>query len=259
MGPPAILVEVVGFVVVDADLVHHQPMSDGWQPPTPSALDDTVWPETLVAKAVKPGAQDDWLHGYSVLEDLARHFEFSEVLYLAITGELPDPVSASRFRVAMIALAPMAVHEAPTHIALLSRICGGAIASALGAGLVAVADQARFKIEAQRDLIAWMNSPVSSPPQTACATTPDETAWVRTLRLAVPDAELVRPELCRDAACVALLFEAGIRTPEQLEAAFIASRFCGLAAETLRSGPTDLQSYPVKLPPFHYVEGKVDP
>lgn len=233
-------------------------MTGEWNPPARGALDDTAWPETLLAKAVEPGSDDDRLHGYAVLGDLAHHFEFSEVLYLAITGEFPDPSAATRFRVALIALAPMAVHEAPTHIALLSRICGGAISSALGAGLVATADQARFKIAAQTDFIAWLGNPKSSPPKTACGTTADDATWVRTLRSVVPDAALVRSELSRDAACIALLFEAGIRTPEQLETAFVASRFCGLAAEALRAGPADLSSYPVKLPPFHYIEDDVD-
>jgi hypothetical protein len=245
-------------VVIGENFVHHRSMTDRWQPPASGALDDTAWPETLVAKAVEPGVEDDRLHGYSVLGDLACHFEFSEVLYLAITGELPDASAAARFRIAMIALASMGVHEAPTHIALLSRICGGAIASALGAGLVATADQARFKVEAQSDLLKWLHSPVSTPPETSCSKTADDAAWVRTLCSVIPDSELVRPELGRDAACIALLFEAGIRTPEQFETAFVASRFCGLAAEALSASPADLGSYPVKLPPFHYVEDKAD-
>lgn len=230
-------------------------MTDGWQPPARGALDDTPWPEQLVAKAIEPGADDDRLHGYAVLGDLARHYELSEVLYLAIVGELPDTAQAARFRVALISLTPIGVNEAPTHVALLSRICGGAMSSALGAGLVVAADQARFKLEANRALFAWLANPIGPPPAELCSSDPDDARWVAALRVAAPDSTLVHHLLSRDAARIALLYDAGLREPAQIEAAFVASRVCGIAAEALRAGPKDLGSYPVKLPPFHYIEG----
>ncbi len=230
---------------------------DAWQPPARGALDDTAWPEKLVARAIEPGSDDDRLHGYAVVGDLAKHYELSEVLYLAIVGELPNAAQANRFRVALISLAAIGVNEAPTHVALLSRICAGAISSALGAGLVVAADQARFKLEANWPLFAWLANPVGPPPDEVCSRDPDDARWVVTLRRAAPDSTLVHDSLSRDAARIALLYDAGLREPAQIEAAFVASRVCGIAAEALRAGPKDLGSYPVKLPPFHYVEDEV--
>jgi hypothetical protein len=60
--------------------------------------------------------------------------------------------------------------------------------------------------------------------------------------------------MTRDAALLTLLWEAGLRTAEQLQAAIVVARVGGLCAETLAARPGDFASYPVKLPPFHYEE-----
>ncbi len=232
-------------------------MTDGWQPPARGALDDTQWPERLVAKAIEPGGEDDRLHGYAVVGDLAKHYELSEVLYLAITGELPTDAAAQLFRVALTAWSAMGVNEAPTHIALLSRICGGAMASALGAGLIAAADQARFIVESNSELVAWLRTGTGTGalPAACTSSVADDAGYVRGLRAAAPHSALLRDDMTRDGARVALLFEAGVQDASRMEAAIVAARVSGLAAEALLASPRDLGSYPVKLPPFHYVEG----
>jgi hypothetical protein len=235
---------------------------DDWRPPTGGALDDTAWPEKLVARAVDPGVDDDRIHGYQALGDIAKHYAYSDLVFLAISGELPDDRASELFRVALCSFATMSVNEAPSHVSVLSRLCGGTLASAFGAGMIAVADQARHKVEAHRSLLAWLADPTDAlPSDFRCPE--GHSAWVGTLRDAVshvrPAVALLRPEMTRDAARIALLFEAGLRAGEQLEAAIVSSRFCGLAAEALAAGPRDLGSYPVKLPRFHYVETVTEP
>jgi hypothetical protein len=223
-----------------------------WKPPAPGALDDTAWPEQLVGKAVLPGANDDRFHGYEVLGDLARHYSYSDVVYLAIVGELPDDRASRLFHCAMCSFATLPVTEAPGHVAVLARICGSTLASAIGVGALTLADQSREMVSQHAALLVWLASPTAQlPPE---HTTTADASWVRALCEAAGDTKLVRPEMTRDAARIALLFEAGLRTREQLEAAVISSRISGLLAETLKAGPADLKLYPVKLPPFQYVE-----
>ena len=223
-----------------------------WNPPAPGALDDTAWPEQLVGKAVLPRDDDDELHGYRVLDDLARHYGYSDVIYLAIVGELPDERQSRLFQCAMCSFATLSVIEAPGHVGVLARICGGTLASAVGAGALAIADQTRQTLNHHGAVLTWLASPTTDVP--AELTNEADASWVRTLREAAGDSHLVRPEMSRDAARIALLFEAGLHSREQIEAAIISSRMCGLLAETLAAGPADLKLYPVKLPPFQYVE-----
>jgi hypothetical protein len=225
-----------------------------WKPPAPGVLDDTAWPEKLVARAVQPGTTDDRLHGYEVLRDVGRNYRYADLVYLAITGELPDDGASALFHVALCSFATLAVNEAPAHVGVLSRICGGTVASALGAGALTLAEQAHHIVTRNEAVIAWFATPARELPQSALAEDADERAWVQTLRDAAPTATSVRPEMSRDAARLALLHDAGIRDANQLEAAIVMSRMNGLVAEVLVTGPRDLGEYPVKLPPFQYVE-----
>ncbi len=224
-----------------------------WQPPARGALDDTPWPDKLVARAIDPTPADARLHGYRVLGDLARHYEHSDMLYLAITGELPDEPSSRLFRIALACFAPLSVNHAPTHVAVLSRICGGALASALGAGIVAAADRARSLVEHHRALIAWLADPRDAPPATYVDVDSD---WLTALRDAVPQPiGALRLPWTHDAAGIVVLHASGLRVADQIEAAIVSASAIGVIAEALQAGPDDLRRYPVKLPPFHYVDG----
>jgi hypothetical protein len=230
-------------------------MADPWTPPSHGALDDTTWPERLIAKAVSRGVADDRIHGYGVLSDLARHYSFSDVLFSGLTGELPDRANSQRFALALLASAATSVAEAPTHVALLGRIAGGAFSAALGAGLLALADQARSRTEGHAALIAWFEDPTGELPVAARDSTGSDREWIASLLTTLGGAtSLVRIGMTRDAAKLALFADAGIREPERVQAALTVAGSLGVIAEALLAGPADLGSYPVKLPPFHYVE-----
>jgi len=218
-----------------------------WKPPSRGALDDTPWPDKLVARAIAPGDADDRMHGYAVLGDIARHYRYSDLVYLAITGELPSERASALFHVALCSFATMSVGEAPVHVGVVARITGGA---ALGAGLVVLADHARYLVDAHASLVACLRDGSALPAEHASAGDAD---YVRNLRDAAAS-QLVRPEMTRDAARIALLYEAGVREPDRMEAAIVSSRMLSVAAETLATGSSALGSYPILLPPFHYVE-----
>jgi len=228
-------------------------MTDSWEPPARGALDDTPWPTQLVAKAVARDAADHRIHGYAVLGDVARHYSFTDLTYLALAGELPSEQQSRAFELAMFACAPTTVAEAPAHVAHLGRISGGRFDAAAGAGFIAAANRAQALVEAHADLLAWLAAPAASLPDPAGNA--EDAPWLATLLDALGSAATsVRHGMSRDAARIALLFDAGLRDPERISAAIAFASSVGMLAEALVVGPAELRSYPVKLPPFHYVQ-----
>ena len=229
-------------------------MESSWKPPGPGALDDTPWPEKLTARAVTGDATDDRLHGYAVLGDLAKHYRFSDTLFLALVGELPDGRTSALFELALQTLAAPRATEASVHLAILTRLSGAPAASAISAGLIVAADQAHALVRHHADLLRWLAAPTPDVPAVFGGDEPYSAALAAAVSRIAPDQTLVRATMTRDAATIATLFLAGIQSPEQLQGALLAPRICGIAAESLATGPDHLSLYPVKLPPFRYVE-----
>jgi len=234
-------------------------VTTSWKPPAPGALDDTPWPEQLSARVVDAQPHDDRLHGYAMMGDVARHYRFTDSLYLALTGELPDPTQSDLFDLALCAFASPHVGESPLHLAVLVRVSAGPLSSALATGLIAACDQARAIVTRHAAWLTWLDkgSGEVSPEYRSDPPSP----WVAALREALAarghtDA-LVRAELTKDAARLALLHASGLRSTDQMEAAIVSARVGAIAAEAMATGPQDLGAYPVKVPPFHYVEGDV--
>jgi hypothetical protein len=118
--------------------------------------------------------------------------------------------------------------------------------------MIALADQAAAFATHNDAVLARL---VQGLPITSATPEPER---VRPLEVAlaargVAIAALQQP-LSYEAAQVCLLFEAGFRTSEHLQAAVVIARVTGITAELLVTGPQHLREYPVKLPPFHYVE-----
>jgi hypothetical protein len=220
-----------------------------WTPPSHGALDDTAWPVRLRGRAVACEEGDDRLFGYAVLEDVARNYRFSDLVYLGITGQLPDPVSSQRFAVALCAAAPVSVAEASSHAGVLARLSGSTFGSALATGLLIATDRARHVVASHGGLLAWLAAPVDRPPMESA----DDRAWIANLAAA---AELELPAVGRQGALLALFYAAGLRQPEHFEAAIVAAQVATLSAEALQTGPHHLGEYPVKTPEFRYVEGR---
>lgn len=223
-----------------------------WTPPAPGALDDTPWEQQLLARAFETVADDDRLHGYAVLGDISRHYTFSDICYLAITGELPNKESSSLFHSALCSCMAVSAGQAPAHIAILSRLSGTTMAGAIAAGMAAIAHDVANIVTFHAPLLPWLANPQTTIP--AQFTTLDR-EWVTTLINALPlPCTLVRSEMTRSAAVIALFYASGVCSPEQVQAAMMMARCCGLPAEPLLTGPEHLGQYPVKVPEFRYVE-----
>jgi hypothetical protein len=234
-------------------------VDESWKPPAPGALDDTPWPEQLTARVIDGGIDDDRMHGYAMLGDVAKHYRFSDTMYLALTGELPDATQSALFELALCAFATPHVGESPMHLAILVRVSGAPLASALATGLIAATDQARAIVSRHESLIVWLDGRSSAVPAEHRSEPP--LAWVARLRDVIANhglpSDVVHAELAKDAARLALLHAAGLRSSDQMEAAIVAARVGAIAAESIATGPQHLSAYPVKVPPYHYVEADI--
>ena len=230
--------------------------------PPPGPIESRSWPESLLARAVSPGPRP-LLHGYDVEADLARHYGFAELLLLALTGEAPSREAGRAFEVALIFLAPLPVSEAPTHAAVLARMCGSPPSGMLGTAGIVLAEQSRAIVEEAAGLLAWLDAPDGPPPEPYRARDEEERASLGRLRAALAPTGLACPavfdhEPGRLPALLGVLHACGLRDPGRLVAALLFARLPSLAAEGLAVEPGHLADYPIDLPDFEYLEESGD-
>jgi len=231
-------------------------MTDGWKPPAPGALDDEKWSEHLSARAIDAGASDDRLHGYSVLGDLARHYAFSDLIYLALVGELPEPRNSALFALALFSFATPGVAEAPVHVSVLARMSGATIASAIATGSITAADQAQDLVSRHVPLLAWLQRCTGGMPAEYLGHQEPRVTALCELAHTIDPAVPIRKEMTLESARLTLLYASGLQSTDQMIAAIVASRVSAIAAECLATGPQHLRQYPIKVPEYRYVEGE---
>jgi len=212
-------------------------------------LESSPWPSALEAHAVSLEGEV-CLHGYEVESDLAAHYRFSDLVYLAVKGELPDDRRSRAFEVALIFALPLSVAEAPIHAAALARICGarqGGVLSVAGRALAARAEDT-----VRRYLPALKGEP-SSPSAPVADGDAASVARLRALLEGVLDVPLLAGGPSRDLALLAVLWECGLRTESELVQVMTIARLPSAVAESSKRRPLDFASYPTDNPPLDYV------
>jgi hypothetical protein len=208
------------------------------------------WPTTLEAFAVDTSGPPR-LHGYDVEEDLARHYRFTDAVYLALTGELPDDARSRAFEIALTFLLPVSVAEGPVHATVLAGFCGAPPSGILSTAAVTLADGAMDVIEA--DVAGDL-------PEHLVACTPEEAASVARLRAQLGDlidVPLLAQSPRRELALVSVLRACGLSTPLQLATAMALARIpCAVAEAAPRAAQDFVEKYPLDTPPFEYVEDR---
>jgi hypothetical protein len=235
-------------------------MSEG-APEAAGPLDRAPWPDELTARVVAPGPRPT-IHGYDVEDDLALHYSFAETALLALTGEPPTPEVGRAFEVALHFAAPAPVNEAPTHAAVLARICAATPSAIQGTAAIALAEQARVVVADHRTWIEALSgargASGAAPAPGAGAVSDDERASVARLRRAlhgVIDVPALAQDVGRTAALVAVFHACGLTKPKQIECALVVARLPVAVAEAFAAPAGSFRKYPAAhAPPITYTE-----
>ena len=204
-------------------------------------LDKAAWPEKLTAKVVQPG-EAPRLHGYDLHGDLARHYRWSETLFLSLTGELPEERLVPALEIALIFLSSLTVAEAPGHAAVLAGFCGTTNSAAASLVTITLAEQARSVVEQFVTL-----STAQLPPQEE---------GIRQLRARLDEHGLqhltLETRLGVPGAALSVLSQCGLTKASQLEAAWVMARLPVALAEAWQQPASQFIKYPTQLPRFAY-------
>jgi hypothetical protein len=224
-------------------------------------LESQAWPEKLEARVMTPGDAPR-LHGYDVEADLCANYSFAENALLSLTGELPSDEQAVAFEVALQFVGPLSVAHAPTHAAVLARICGARFGSLAAIAVLSLAERAHTIVDEHAAFLAWLgHSPADSAEGPALewrAASDAERASSARLRHALAGRGVVlspraaHDELGRTPSVLAALHFAGLREPEQFEAAFVLASFASTVAEARAWKFGEFREYPLQLPRFAY-------
>jgi hypothetical protein len=223
----------------------------------PGPVEEYPWPTQLDAHVVTPG-HEPRLHGYSVEADVAKFGGFVETILLSLSGELPSAEQRRVFDIAITFLAPLSVAEAPTHAAVLARICGARSSAVVGITAVALAERAHDLLLQHAALLHWLGTPDAAFPDGCHADSSAERESVQRLRALVPASVQRTPIFVHDpsrtAALLGLLHFSGLRRPEQLEPVLVLASLAPAIAESLAREALSFREYPMQLPPFEYTE-----
>lgn len=221
-------------------------------------IEDHAFPTEIEARVITPGP-DPRLHGFSVEGDLALCYRFPELVQVALTGAPPDEANGRAFDIALQFLAPLSVAEAPTHAAVLARLCGARTSSIVAVACIALAERARHVLAEHGDLLAWLEAADGELPAHYRSSSAEDHACLDRLRTALASAGVVVPGLNRNPTRLAALFMtlhfAGLRRPEQFETVLVMASLAPTVAEAISQTPTAFAQYPIDLPGFLYEQG----
>ncbi len=225
----------------------------------PGPVDNAPGVDHLIARVVTTGTQPR-IHGYSVEDDLALHYGFSDLAFLSLSGELPSAPARRAFEVALSFYAPSPINEAPAHASVLARLCRTNPAAIISMAAVTVAEQARYFVEQHSSLLTWLNEPDGNLPTDARAQNSEDRSAVARLRKALgthTGGPVLEPEHdpSRDAALLGVLFHSGLQNPDALVGALLWSRLLPTIAEAFATRPLAFKEYPMNLPEWIYEEG----
>lgn len=226
-------------------------MSDDGNSPGP--IESTTWPEHLTSRAVD-GTR---LFGYDVQEDLARHYRLSDVLFLALTGELPDDACGRAFETALVFASTMSAGKAPIHATMLARLCGARSGGIFSIAALSLGEDAESLVARVSEVLAGIEALEGNGvlPDDLRAIDDEDRRSVARLREHVEDlvvAPMLEKDPSLDAALVAVFHACGVHEPFSIVAALVIGRLPSALAEARLTKPADFRSYPMNTPRFVY-------
>jgi hypothetical protein len=194
----------------------------------PSPVDVLPTPEKLTARVVDPKSRR--LHGFEISGDVARHYDFAELVLIALTGEPPSKPKGALFNELLVHASIVHVGHASVHAAVLARLCDAPPAGLFAVAALGVGQQSHRELGASDDADS---APLADVLQ----------------RHGV---ELAEPRESR-AALLAAGFEAsGLAQRWQQEVALSIARLPVAMAEAMAASPGDFGDYPIRVPAFEY-------
>lgn len=220
-----------------------------------SPLDRVSTRERLEARVIDPGGEPR-IHGYSVDDDLTRHYSYGEVLLLILTGDAPSPAVGRAFETALTFMTPVSIAEAPAHAARLGQRVDASVSGIVSVAATALAEQARWLLDEYADVLGWLDGQRDDFPRGARAESAEERGRVERLAAAVCEELGELAVFSNDPtlwpALLSVLHACGLREPAQLVPAIVQARLCAAVAEATAVEAGRLQDYPINVPPIRY-------
>ncbi len=233
----------------------------------PGPLDLAPFPETLEARIVEVEANGERrIVGYATQADLAASRGLTDAWYAALCGELPTTTERELVEVALVIASAICVGEAPSHAALLARLCGSDSMAALGVGALGLGEELADRDGRFAALWAWLAAGAAEARKAAVVSRFDhaelasyrrvvsalERRGLASLNPAALPADLALPPL---ALAMALLWRAGLPSLDSARVLLCAARLPLVMAEALAQPVGTLKDYPMNQPPLRYVGG----
>ena len=220
-------------------------------------IDSKTWPSQLDGHAVSE-APEVRLFGYDVDGDLAANYRFSDAVYLAISGELPEDHISRAFEITLCFALPVGVAHAAVHAGALARLCGARVGGILSVSGIIFGEDATRLVDAGLKALADLDENATSRlHEDLRAAGVGERAGVARLSAQLKDLVEVRAfqaDPSRDLAILAAFRACGLRSAFQLAAIVALARIPSALAEARCVIPGDFPSYPIDTPHFEYVE-----
>jgi hypothetical protein len=198
------------------------------------------------------------VHGYAVENDLAVHYRFSDLVLISLTGVPPDEKRGRAFDIALQFLAPLAIIEAPTHAAVLARLCGARTSAILGVASIALAERARHVVSRHCPFLVWLEGTSDDVPlehRSQSAADRDSVSRLESALQAVGvQIGRLHLDLSRWAALFVTLHFAGLRRADQIETVLVTASLATTMAEARAHDPGAFTEYPMNTPAFVYEE-----
>lgn len=222
-----------------------------------SPLDRIGAKERLEAKVVDTRTEPR-IHGYSVHDDLARHYSFGEVILLTITGEPPTEAVGRAFEVVLTYMTPISIAEAPAHAARLGQAVNSSVSGIVSLAATALSEQARWLLDEHAGVLSWLADRSEDFPQQARADGPDQRRQVAALHAAVSDElgdlAIFSNDPALWPALLGVLYACGLREPGHILLAIVQARLSTAVAEATAVVPGQLKDYPINIPPIRYTD-----
>ncbi len=222
----------------------------------PGPLEATPFPARLKARVVTPGEYPR-VHGYDLGRDLVKHYGFVDLCVLFLTGQLPPEEHRRALEIASMLWAPVSVAHASVHGTVLARLCGAMSSAVAAVAALGLAEQARLELQGSETLLRWLRRPDEPLPDTHRAQDGDERAVVSEFVVQLPtgwDHPILRWDPNRRSLLIAVLYAAGFRRTEQIEAWLTLVRLPSALAEGFAERPVNFANYPINLPRFEYTD-----